>query len=1117
MLLDHTYFIDSESYIYDAVIPNRVGYLFTLARNIDLIEDDTRINVWDYLENNLLVWEDFNYLIKSIIFDPNSDATNTRFLIISVNSASVWKFFAGKNKLKEVQTLIKDSGELMITDACYIKLGKSQIIHDPNKDEVNKEDVYDYGIAIAYTTHKIALFDKDYVLIRVVNTLDCFEGFDYPPNTLKYQQRYSYKDSKRIKYIILRDKQIFVFFKGDSEFYLVFDFDYEEIDLKLTQIEHLETEDENKENKYNIKNKIYTDSISVIINETKDSFLFAKAENLTIVRNDQHHEGSTMNSLVGKMIGMRKKDKQYLRSSTADIFSRNEMKRKEIHELQNFSSTKAKYFIYSINFQRDLFEPPKEILKNSSMGKAVEQMCISENPRVLLVQHEKGPFSIYLHKDVETDLFRDLENNKDEGILVNFVKNTNFDFQPVSITIHPYGTMFFVAFFSFAQFYSILNNEIKEMGKLNAQFKAAAFSSTGSYIAMGCTEEVHRSINISILNSDTLELEYVITQLPTFPLKIEWLDHDSKILVLLEDNCIFVWTLDNHNFVIVQDRIYHEKVDYKILGIPRGENLYLRHTESTEKITDIAYDWVVDHLIIATDDKKIKIYNKRGEDKYLEFYADCKYKCIALGRKLDIILFGTSEGTIRGCLWPISNFSKIEQIDHPFYTEKCVSTGRISSLKISTDLQYVYTGSEDGSVIISLLKVFMNERILQKKNLFYFNEKNLLKKKSYINYGSFNYLTDLIYKGIVETISAKEVDITGELNDNVTKIDKRMLEYSSEIENLRNDMNAVIEKERTSVKDIEGEKELESKKLREEREKQTENNHSEISNQKIQYKKLKEEKQKQTKTLTGIIKDAKANFEINLKNLDDLRNQGNENIHTIFDNMDQALREKLRAIESLTREKEKVFNKELNNLEVNYEKKINKDEEVLNLEKKELDSKKKEIVDNIQKINKNNESYQEKIEQWEKNLEELKINNSDLMESFLFNTLKLKQMNNLLGDNEKQISNQEKIVKEKRSVNDKLEQLRYVLEYQITNLVKEKTPIEEQIKNFEELHNDFYQRFNLLYAEQLNIEDCIENNSSLIKKFKNELSQKKSSLYAMKNRFKAIDLVNNIINILNII
>jgi len=369
-----------------------------------------------------------------------------------------------------------------------------------------------------------------------------------------------------------------------------------------------------------------------------------------------------------------------------------------------------------------------------------------------------------------------------------------------------------------------------------------------------------------------------------------------------------------------------------------------------------------------------------------------------------------------------------------------------------------------------------------------------------------------MYKNFMEFITAKEVDITSEKNDNMSKLDKEMLKYSEALETKRADMNLEIDQERTKVKNIEHEKEITTKKLREDKEKQSNLFRDEIKEIKRLYKEKKDGKQMKTKTTELVIKDTKAAFEENLKHLEELRNHGNENIFNIYENMHQALKDKLRSVEHAFKEKEKNFTKELTGLENKFEKNITELENTCN---EQIDSnigKKKEIETNITKIAKNNDNYEEKIKEWSKNLEELKINNSDLMESFLFNTLKLKQMNNLLADNEKLISNQEKIVKEKRSVNDKLEQLRYVLEYQITNLVKEKTPIEDQIKNFEELHNDFYQRFNLLYAEQLNIEDCIENNGKLIGKFKDELKHKKSSLYVMKNKFKAIDLVRLYIN-----
>ena len=169
-----------------------------------------------------------------------------------------------------------------------------------------------------------------------------------------------------------------------------------------------------------------------------------------------------------------------------------------------------------------------------------------------------------------------------------------------------------------------------------------------------------------------------------------------------------------------------------------------------------------------------------------------------------------------------------------------------------------------------------------------------------------------------------------------------------------------------------------------------------------------------------------------------------------------------------------------NDEEINFDKiNENQNEEEEKVDE-EFELEKKEYDNEIIKKEKDNKNYDEKIGEWENHLKELKINNEELMETYIFNTLKLNQMNQLLTDNENKISIKEKIVKEKRLINDRLEQLRYVLEYQIKNLIMEKTPIEEQIKNFEALHADFYKRFNLLYVELLNIGDLIENNQRCI-------------------------------------
>ena len=239
------------------------------------------------------------------------------------------------------------------------------------------------------------------------------------------------------------------------------------------------------------------------------------------------------------------------------------------------------------------------------------------------------------------------------------------------------------------------------------------------------------------------------------------------------------------------------------------------------------------------------------------------------------------------------------------------------------------------------------------------------------------------------------------------------------------------------------------------------------------------------------------------------REESNDKIKASLDNLLKMLNEKYVQVENMIKVRKEGFNVELEKVENDFESQMKEKEEKTKFEERKYTTVIKEKEIEISKTKKDNQNYDEKIKEWEGHLVELKNNNTDLMESFLFNTLKLKQMSNLLKENEKKISENEQEVKKQRTVNDRLEQLRYVHEYQIKNLIKEKNPIEEQIKNFEELHNDFYKRFNLLYAEQLNIDEFLSNNNNLIANFKDQLTKKKDNLYNLKNLIRTIDIEIN--------
>ena len=280
---------------------------------------------------------------------------------------------------------------------------------------------------------------------------------------------------------------------------------------------------------------------------------------------------------------------------------------------------------------------------------------------------------------------------------------------------------------------------------------------------------------------------------------------------------------------------------------------------------------------------------------------------------------------------------------------------------------------------------------------------------------------------------------------------------------------------------------------------------------KKKFKAIKEKKQIETTKLINCIKFAREKFEQRQKEIESLRDKTNNNITQNLKNILNILQNKKDEIDRLVEEKTKNFKLDCRNNESEYEDQLRKKNAIFKEEQEEFELEKKEVDNEIIKKEKDNKNYDEKIGEWENHLKELKLNNEELMETYIFNTLKLNQMNQLLTENENKISIKEKIVKEKRLINDRLEQLRYVLEYQIKNLILEKTPIEEQIKNFEALHSDFYKRFNLLYVELLNIGDLIDNNQKCIDSYRSELTLTKRDLYRLKNLYKTIGICLNLI------
>ena len=90
----------------------------------------------------------------------------------------------------------------------------------------------------------------------------------------------------------------------------------------------------------------------------------------------------------------------------------------------------------------------------------------------------------------------------------------------------------------------------------------------------------------------------------------------------------------------------------------------------------------------------------------------------------------------------------------------------------------------------------------------------------------------------------------------------------------------------------------------------------------------------------------------------------------------------------LIAEKTKTFEKDREKNETVYEAQLREKKLSFKEEIEEFELEKKEYDNEIIKKEKDNKNYDEKIGEWENHLKELKINNEELMETYIFNTLK---------------------------------------------------------------------------------------------------------------------------------
>ena len=1102
--LDLSAYVDYNCYVYDIIAGKTNETFVVILKNLDKNNTDVKLLFFSYVNYALIAIEDFKYNIIGMIQDPKRE---NQYLIYANNYCGVWEFKQTKMQILMFHEFYKDNKN-NIAIAEYIVAEEHEGIVITFQNELAEIFLRNLDEEIKISGEKYVLFlrfdllsffrtkpevpeenpqqqkeqnddnDEDAIPegIYLVNYIKP-ENEDFISNKIDKSKLEITSENNYPKYIFSR-KNFIIFFLQKSQIVLIFEFvDEEKITIK--KIDYLEHQ--------------LADNCYIIIDEQMNKMILINAE----------FDDKLGLKNVGELV-------------TSSLNENNTFTLEEIS---------MNYFRYNINNINDIpeFIYEKKFLENTALGFPCQFLVVSNSPRVLIANNgfESQDLFLYTQK-INSNLENYLKEKNYEITQQNAVQikhdyyqeNCTFeefyhkklDEKPLSICFSPQGKSFFIAYKDCGYLYIILEREIREVFKITMYCRACTFDETGTYLAFG-TSEFDNEYNINVLNLSCYEYEYMITKVPQ-PTKILFADGGRTLLAQFNDNStnLLGWNLNwEHRLIENYTGTQKEKAEKD----DKNSQIILKISDFSGNIVDFGFDHSLGMCIITSHDKRERVYWAVKDEKHWEFNSDVVYTKLLIIKKYDSIVFGTEDGSIRACIWPIQNMLKDMTIDHPEYIETKVHNSKITSLCVSDDLEFLYSSAEDGSIFISSISAVSNDVPLELKHFYYFDLNNVLPKKIHFSSDQIIYITDNIYQNKVDSLKKKKSAIQGMISEFQSRKEKINQNNATDLENQRTKLTELLDQKIKEVKDKETEKEKETKKLKDDREIQFKKLKDELTEMKKEFKIVKEQKQNETTKLINCIKFAKEKFEQKKKEIETLREKTNTNITSCLENIYNILNEKKNEIDKMVKDRTKKFETECEKNENLYETELRQKEAKFKKSLEEFEEQKKDTDNEIMKKNKDNRNYDEKINEWENHLKELKSNNEELMETYIFNTLKLNQMNQLLTDNESKISIKEKIVKEKRLVNDRLEQLRFVLEYQIKNLILEKTPIEEQIKNFESLHSDFYKRFNLLYTELLNIGELIDNNQKCIDTYRDELSQTKKSLYRLKNLYKSIDVALN--------
>ena len=725
--LDLGAYVNYNCYVYDIIAGKNNETCIIILKDLNMNINKVKLFFYNYISFSLIDIEDINYNLTNILINPNKE---NQYLLFSNNYCALWNFSNSKLQLLLYHEFYNDTyNKNNITSVEFIRAEGKE------------------GIAISFKNEWIEIFFKSteeeykesgnkYTLFLKINLFSLFKDTKIEINNMPQKEDDGQNDIEEqpedmseplldnfiepnidefvpnfgnnkvilnkfenyIKFILCRGNFILIFL-SKSEVLIFFE---------LVEIKN--------------ETKLRISNIELLSQKIMDNSYITIDDNLT-----------KMVIVNGEL------DEKYL-SSDSKQFGDNENN----FDLQKISLNYFKYKLNYINATPNL-EFESKILENTSLGYPIKFIAISQSPRIIIVNNgnENQDLYLYSHK-LSSNLNNYLIKNNFESSSQSYIQykhfyyqeNSNFELiyhkkledKPLSVSVSPQGKSFFISFRDCGYLYIILEREIKEVFKIAMYCRSCTFDESGMFLAFG-TSEFDNEYNINILNLSTYEYEYIISKVPQ-PTKIIFSDGSRNIIAQFNDNSanIMGWSLNyNHRLIENFSVVHKERHD----GNEKLSKIILKISDFTGNIVDFGYDYSLDMCIISSHDKRVRIYCGTKEDKYWEFTSDVEYTKLLILKKYDSVIFGTEEGSIRACIWPIQNMNKEMSVDHPEYIETKLHNSKITSLCISRDLDLLYSSAEDGSLFVSCISAISNDSPLELKNFYYFDNHNALPKNIY--------------------------------------------------------------------------------------------------------------------------------------------------------------------------------------------------------------------------------------------------------------------------------------------------------------------------------------------------------------------------------------------------